>query len=292
MKNLPQTVLLMVVVFIALSTNQYGPVTQTSAIFPLDIAGGFARGAIGRIREIKQGIRSRIRQRMCEVLRHGRVYSEPCEQLQKKPGGGKVVKEEITIEEYEQPKPNYGRGSGGGSYGRPPKKEVTVEETYYDTQASNNKPIYKDRAPGPGRGNNRPKPKQDSSEEDEDDKDYNVKPEKVAEDMEDEEDFSNKKPPPRRPLPGRRPSGDKQGRQTGGGQRPKPRPAKPDQGEPCQTTEGIAGLCMPATYCYSQYSNIEDYRANICKFEESLGLTGGSGICCPREEPVLDAFGK
>ena len=73
----------LLVAFVALSTDQYGPVKQATAIFPLEIAGGLARGAIGRIKEIRQGIRQHIRQRMCEVLRQGKVYVEPCDQVQR-----------------------------------------------------------------------------------------------------------------------------------------------------------------------------------------------------------------
>ena len=97
---------LLLVAFVALSTDQNGPVKQTTAIFPLEIAGGLAKSAIGRIKEIRQGIRQHIRQRMCEVLRQGRVYVEPCDQLQKKP----EVTEEVVVEEYRQPN----RGGGGG----------------------------------------------------------------------------------------------------------------------------------------------------------------------------------
>jgi len=123
----------------------------------------------------------------------------------------------------------------------------------------------------------------------EESEDYQVKPETVVKEEGEEDD--EQKPPPRKPLPGRRPpAGDKalsqKNRQPA---RPKPAPKKkPGQGDPCQTNEGVVGACMPAAYCYSQYSTVEYYRANMCEFSEG----SGTGICCPREEPVLDAFGK
>lgn len=309
-----------------------------SAFFPLDIAGNLAKGAIGEIRKIKHGIRQHIRQRMCERLRQGRVFMEPCEQYNNQGGGGNggngggggngyPQKEEVIIEEYERPngrprgggrphsKPvvkeeviieEYqptGGGGGGGGYGRPPKKNqpVVVEETEttYVPQPSNNRPVYGGGGGGGGYGRpprprpQPPKPREEVSEES--DGSYRVKPETVVKEMEDEGDNFHEKveeerKPPKKPnLPGRRP-GNKQGRQQ---QRPPPPPPPPQggkansPGEPCQTTEGLRGLCMPSAYCFSQYANMEDYRANRCEFSG-----GGGGICCPQEEPEVDVEGK
>lgn len=283
--KLHRQAVLLLVTFLAIG-SEYGPAQwqPTNAIFPI---ADIARGAIGRIREIKKGIRQHIKERMCEHFRQGRMYVEPCEQFhQKRP----IVKEEVIIEEeVRHNRPPHRGGGGGGGYGRPPKRQEVIEETIYETQPSHNRPVSRGGGRGDGYGRppkrpHRPKPK-DSSEEEDDD--YQVKPETVVKEMEDEGE-EERKPPARKPLPGRRPNDrEKQGRQTTG-KRPEPRPSgKQDMGEPCQTSEGNRGLCMPATFCYSQYTNIEDYRANRCELGE-----GSPGICCPQEVPVVDAHGK
>lgn len=306
---IPLLAVVVIVLLGAMDTNLFGSmISPASAFIPLDV-GGLARGAIGAIRGIKQGIRQHIRRRMCEKARQGRIYMEPCEEQGGGGGGGGYPQnqqqqpEEVVIEEYERPnrRPKHNRhhnkpvvkeeviveeyqpsGGGGGGYGRPPKKNqhVIVEETSYEAQPSNNRGSY-------GRPPHRPRPKPREEVVIVEEEPHRVKPETVVKEMEDEGDnFHDKteedrRPPARKPnLPGRRP-GDKQGRQ----QQQRPPQGKPAPGTPCQTTEGHRGLCMPAAYCFSQYSNIEDYRANRCE------LPAGSGICCPQEETEVDVFG-
>lgn len=73
-----------------------------------------------------------------------------------------------------------------------------------------------------------------------------------------------------------------------------PEPSRPNRDHsdmtPCQTIDGISGLCMPASYCFAQYGgNLEDYRGSICERLDS----GVNGICCPiREDRVRDRFSK
>ncbi|XP_054158548.1 peroxidase-like [Oppia nitens] len=60
-----------------------------------------------------------------------------------------------------------------------------------------------------------------------------------------------------------------------------------DYSTPCTTVDGLAGLCRPPAYCFSQYDTIEQYLENQCKLN-GQGLP--PGICCPKEvvrEPAV-----
>lgn len=59
-------------------------------------------------------------------------------------------------------------------------------------------------------------------------------------------------------------------------------------GSQCQTKEGLEGVCQPATYCFSQYNNVEDYLQNRCKLNNGI-----SGICCVKEfRPPQERYRK
>lgn len=304
-----------------------GP-TSVQAFLP--IVGDLAKGVIGRLQDVRKGIRQHIRQRMCEFAKHGQIYVAPCEQQGQQHGGQqngqKIIKEEVIIEEYQPRRPGqqveeiiieeYRPGGGGGRKPAPPKPQPNQrqEEIDFETQASESRPIGRvppdNRGRPPPRPKPAPKPEVEVVEEQEDEV-VRVKPEKVAkeeaDDNDDDQGDQNDQGNGRNPFPGNG-KPDKSGKLRQGpapGPKPVPKPKpvppggkpapkpRPGQGDPCQTNEGVVGLCMPATYCYSQYSTVEDYRANMCEFSEgSPFANGGSGICCPQEEPVLDAFGK
>ncbi len=55
--------------------------------------------------------------------------------------------------------------------------------------------------------------------------------------------------------------------------------ANEEEYAPCRTTEGIAGICRPPAYCFSQYDNMEQYVSNKCQRGN-----GFIGICCPQND--------
>ena len=53
---------------------------------------------------------------------------------------------------------------------------------------------------------------------------------------------------------------------------------KEETGKPCQTSDGLVGECESASYCFSQFNDIQDYIANRCQQPN-----GAQGVCCPKE---------
>ncbi|XP_054156555.1 peroxidase-like isoform X2 [Oppia nitens] len=60
--------------------------------------------------------------------------------------------------------------------------------------------------------------------------------------------------------------------------KPQPQPQPSVTGKPCKTTDGLAGVCESATYCFSQYNDVKDFLANRCPLSN-----GAFGICCPKQ---------
>ena len=205
-----------------------------------------------------------------------------------------------------RPQPGGPRGKG---YGRPPTRHQPQQSIREETEVI----IEKEHKPNRGGGGyGRPPPKHhphqpkprindDYINDSDETVEVNIKPETVAKEVIDDNDEiddatdrgrqNNQKldklvigggrsnrPHPQKPKP------NQLNRQQGG------RP-QPNNNDPCQTTDSLVGFCMPASYCYSQFSTLEEYRANICEFSENSPFNnGGGGICCPKDEPVLDAF--
>ncbi|KAI2802967.1 hypothetical protein BLOT_007090 [Blomia tropicalis] len=299
--NMSIKLIFLLVAVLAFNAEFYGPERRSASALLGDIAVGAIREGIGRIRNLRKGIRQHIRQRMCEIVRQGKIYVEPCEngQYQQQQQGQQQqypqqqqqqqrqyqqqypqtnqryeeeprtpIKEEVIIEEVRRPHRHH-RNRHRNRHRDRPHKTVIVEETVVQ-------PVIR----GGGRR------QQERFQDESDVIEHRVQPETVVKEMEDEGEPIRG----RRPLPGgnRRPGG-KAGKQTqnnnGGG------PHRAGLGEPCQTNRGIAGLCMPPSYCYSQYSTVEDFRSNICELSINAPfLPGRSGICCPKEEPAIDAL--
>lgn len=252
--------------------NREGPPTQIEAI--KDIRDAFVEDYVEN--------RDHRAQKMCEYLKQGQLYRGPCptnpnrghtqvpqgnygsesevvshQRLQNRGGPNRRGQSEVI--EIEIVPENRGGGRRGGRGRRPNRKG----NNYGPNGNQRNTPIIH-------------QPNQRNPLEIEvDDQSYVVRPETIVEEVDDdEEDFD-------------RPSNRRGNRRNNGRQNGKPKH------KPCLTTESIPGLCMPPAYCYSQYTKLEDYRANICEITNDPTLPSGKGICCPRKQDRIgDQFGR
>lgn len=224
--------------------------------------------------------------RVCEYLRRGKLYRGPClqdgNQQEESAQEGEysrpdqvVKEEEITIIE----KPRGGGRRGGRRRGQGPhRRPDQVEEITI---------IENPRGVGRGRGHRGRRPHQRPDQIEEitiiekpsrkpvviDEGTHRVQPETVVEEEEDSR--------PRPPIHSGRGRG-KNGQQQSQQQRP---------GQTvCRTNDGLEGMCMPPSYCFSQYSDIDDYRQNFCQLD---GSNRRPGVCCPQDgQTTADKYGE
>ena len=217
----------------------------------------------------------RRKQKLCEYLRQGQVYRGPCP---------------ADDDGYNDDGYNNNGDATNGDYVEEGGRQLSRQEAKYirrqekkrrkeERQRNRNRDGYYEEPSQPERGDyvqpdqetkliiriNPPKGN-NRYENNNNNNDYQVKPEIIVRDEEDNNQRGKIRVPSGFNENNINPKNERQNRD-------------PSEMVPCRTNNGLDGLCAPAAYCYAQYSDPDDYQSNICQY---VG-TGANGICCPIE---------